>query len=56
MAKFNFFVNGIIRAGDEADARMYLSELLADMQMSLPIDMRPVEMFEVNVSEIEDIV
>jgi hypothetical protein len=39
------------------DAKMYLSELLTDnMHTSLPppMDMRPVEMFEVNVSEIEE--
>jgi hypothetical protein len=35
---------------------MYLSELLTDMHTSLPLpmNMRPVEMFEVNVSEIEE--
>ena len=56
MARFNFFINGVIRAGDSADAKMYLSELLTDMHTLLPLamNMRPVEMFEVNVSEIEE--
>jgi hypothetical protein len=35
---------------------MYLSELLSDMHMSLPMlaNMRPIELFEVNVVEIEE--
>jgi hypothetical protein len=56
MSKFNFFIQGVIRAGDSADAKMYLSELLSDVHTSLPIpeNVKPVEMFEVNVSEIEE--
>ena len=39
MTKFNFFVNGIIRAGDEADAKTFLQELVADVSVhtSLPV-------------------
>jgi hypothetical protein len=44
-------VNGIIRASDETDAKMYISEFLSDTHMSLPLNMRPVEMFEISVSE-----
>jgi hypothetical protein len=46
----------VIRAGDSADAKMYLSELMSDMHAPLliPENMKPVEMFEVNVSEIEE--
>jgi hypothetical protein len=49
---------GVIRAGNSADAKMYLSEYLSDVHTSLPIpeNMKLVEMFEVNVSEIEDMV
>jgi hypothetical protein len=52
MARFNFFVNGVIGAGDSADAKMYLSELLTDMHISLPMNIRPVEAFaaEIKVS------
>jgi hypothetical protein len=62
MARFNFFINGVIRAGDSADAKMYLQELLADegkhieppvVDDWLPI-CKPLEFFEVNVSEIEE--
>jgi hypothetical protein len=36
---------------------MYLSELMSDMHTSLPMpmNMKPVEMFEVNVLEIEEL-
>ena len=62
MAKFNFFTNGVIRAGDEADAKMYLQELIADenRHITLPLGNdckpigEPIEFFEVNVSEIEE--
>ncbi|HKI10135.1 MAG TPA: hypothetical protein VKA09_17230 [Nitrososphaeraceae archaeon] len=62
MARFNFFINGVIRAGDEADAKMYLQELIADKgrYTTLPIAdnwlpiCEPLEFFEVNVSEIEE--
>ena len=62
MARFNFFINGVIRAGNSADARMYLSELLADEggHTILPLDNNwgpigePLEFFEVDVSEIEE--
>ena len=54
MPKFNLCINGIIRAGDSADAKMYLSELLTDMHMSLPMNIRPVEAFEISVCEIEE--
>jgi hypothetical protein len=30
MAKFNFFIQWVIRTGDEADAKMFLQELIAD--------------------------
>jgi hypothetical protein len=37
---------------------MYVSELLSDIQthtsLPLPVNMRPVEMFEVNIAEIEE--
>ncbi|HEU4824597.1 MAG TPA: hypothetical protein VFS97_14330 [Nitrososphaeraceae archaeon] len=53
MAKFNFFIQGFINS---AGAKMYLSELMSDMHTSLPMpmNMKPVEMFEVNVLEIEE--
>jgi hypothetical protein len=54
MARFAFFVNGYIRAGDAADTKMYLSELLSDMHMLLLLNICLVEIFEINVSEIEE--
>jgi len=56
MAKFEFLIKGIIRAGDSAAAKMYLSELLTDMHIPLPLpeDMRPVEAFEISVNELDD--
>jgi len=47
-------VHGIIRAGDIADAKIYLSELLTDMPISVPLNIRPVEAFEISVTELEE--
>jgi hypothetical protein len=45
---------GVMRAGDTSDAKIYLTELIIDVHMSLPMNIRPVEAFEVSVSEIEE--
>jgi hypothetical protein len=51
---FSFIVSGVIRAGDTSDAKIYLTELITDMHMSLPMNNRPVEAFEISVSETEE--
>ncbi|HEU4821798.1 MAG TPA: hypothetical protein VFS97_00075 [Nitrososphaeraceae archaeon] len=45
---------GVMRAGDTSDAKIYLNELITDVHMSLPMNIRPVEAFEISVCEIEE--
>jgi hypothetical protein len=54
MAKFNFFIQAVIRPEIPAMQRYTLLELITDMHMSLPMNIRPVEAFEISVSEIEE--
>jgi hypothetical protein len=41
-------------AGDTNDAKIYLTELITDIHMSLPMNIKPVEVLEISVSEIEE--
>jgi hypothetical protein len=45
---------GVIMAGDTNDAKIYLTELITDIHMSLPMNIKPVEVLEISVSEIEE--
>ena len=54
MAKFNFFIQAVIRPEIPAMQRYTLLELITDMHMSLPMNIRPVEAFEISLSEIEE--
>jgi hypothetical protein len=54
VAHFKFIVRGVIRAGGTSDAKIYLAELITDMHMSLPMNIRSVEAFEISVCEIEE--
>jgi hypothetical protein len=54
MTKFFFYVTGVIRAKDTATAKIFLHEALLDSertQLPMPLNMRPIELLEVDVRE-----